>query len=367
METWRSISDCAIRRNGEPRISIVLAPRKKNASGFAIRPRFVKECAPLVAAIVVPLDLIEGRPTAPSRFALGEARRLATAFGATVLGLVMTDALSPTEQDALGQSAGTAGADKVLLALSAQFSGPPLDPTHGPFLVQMADRLRPLLILFPAGGTGWQLGPSLAIRSQAAFFPHAALGISDTDPPRLLLGRWRGREQGSRQLDFSEIERPVVAILPTGKAPGVRGNPVDLQEVDVPPAEITAPPTVIDSRPDPGAAASFARTLVIVSDGLACEAAQWEGAPDDLAVLASGQLHPALLGSACPAHVFLLDPALPSWARKALRPPLGGTVVGLSGTDQWALDAILQTDADEALRQVTLLAATAGLDSEDPS
>src|SRR5262249_44431196 len=158
----------------------------------------------------------DGEPTVPSLFALSESRRVARVAGATVFAIVMHDR---EIEGTLVARLGRAGADKVLLCEGAGLAAPPLEATHGPALQAAVQRVAPLLVLFPAGGAGPALGPSLAARLGAAYAGAADLEVSESSSPlddgigRVFLRRWRANRAGYRRLDPVEIERPVVAIL----------------------------------------------------------------------------------------------------------------------------------------------------------
>src|SRR4051812_6243876 len=127
-------------------------------------------------------------------------------------------------------SLGRAGADKVLSCEGPGLGAPPLDMTHGPALYAAVERIPPLLVLFPAGGAGAQLGPGLASRLGGAFAANAALEIGEAATPladgvgRIFVRRWRADRSSYRRLDPVELERPVVAILPSGGASTVVGS-----------------------------------------------------------------------------------------------------------------------------------------------
>src|SRR6185312_13799468 len=97
---------------------------------------------------------------------------------------------------------------------------PPLDATHGPALLAAVERVSPLLVLFPAGGAGLALGPSLAAKLGAAFAGPADLEVADTEEMlpdgvgRVFVRFWAAGRAGYRRLDPVDVERPVVAILP---------------------------------------------------------------------------------------------------------------------------------------------------------
>ena len=171
--------------------------------------------------LLVPIDLRDGEPTGPSLFALCESRRVAHVAGATVYAIVMSDR---ELDEAVVARLGRAGADKVLLCEGAGLAAPALDATHGPALQAAVERVAPLLVLFPAGGAGMALGPSLAARIGAAFAGAADLEATrrrrsaGRGVGRVFLRRWRGGRAAYRRLDPVEIERPVIAILAAGVA-----------------------------------------------------------------------------------------------------------------------------------------------------
>src|SRR5450432_3748745 len=216
--------------------------------------------------LLVPIDLREGVPTDPSLFALSEARRVAHDAGVTVFAVVLADPRSEDETHRLAGRLGVAGADKVLLCERPGFDAPPLDATHGAALQLLAERVPPLVVLFPAGGGGLQLGAPLAARLGAAFAAAADLEVSDSPVPlpdsvgRLCLRRWRRDLSAYRRLDPVELERPVIAVLGAHGAPRQDGTPdVEVQVIDAPAPSEPARVVVLESVADEDAAVSLAR------------------------------------------------------------------------------------------------------------
>jgi electron transfer flavoprotein alpha subunit len=221
--------------------------------------------------LLVPIDLRNGEPTGPSLFALSEARRIAQRAGATIYAIAMSDRELPPQ---VVSGLGRAGADKVILCEGAGLDAPPLEATHGPALLAAVERVPPLLVLFPAGGAGLELGPSLAARIGGAFAARADLVVADTAGPlsdgvgRVFLRRWRSDRSSYRRLDPVEIERPVVALLASGEPTDHAGA----AEVDV--EVIACPPPAqdgiveISSEPDETAEVSLSRVLVVVDSAL---------------------------------------------------------------------------------------------------
>ena len=130
-----------------------------------------------MASIIAYTEIEHAAITAPSRFALAEARRIADDLGATVYALLALGPTAPDELAALAGEVGTAGADRVLCCADEAVHGPSLDATHGPLLAAVAERLRPTLVLFPEGESGPKLGQPLAERMGATFMPSATLEI----------------------------------------------------------------------------------------------------------------------------------------------------------------------------------------------
>jgi hypothetical protein len=229
--------------------------------------------------------------------------------GVTVFAVVLADPRPEAETHAIASRLGVAGADKVLLCERRGLDAPPLDATHGPALQLVADRVPPLVVLFPAAGAGQQLGAPLAARLGAAFASAADLEVSESPVPlpdsvgRLCLRRWRRDLSAYRRLDPVELERPIVAVLGAHGAPREDGTPdVEVQAIDAPAAAGAARIVELASVPDEDAAVALARVLVVVdpavgADGLAALAA---AAPPGVAVVDLGRVSPAALAVSTP-------------------------------------------------------------------
>ena len=208
---------------------------------------------------------------------------------------------------------GRAGADKVLLCEGPGLAAPALDATHGPALQAAVERVAPLLVLFPAGGAGMALGPSLAARIGAAFAGAADLEATDAAGPlpdgmgRVVLRRWRGGRAAYRRLDPVEIERPVVAILAAGfAAPQLGGQGIDVDVIAcAPPKGNTI--SELSSEPDDDARIPLARVLVAVDPALGPEAVARiaAAAPAGVAVVERDRSAAALAAS-CPEIVIAI-------------------------------------------------------------
>jgi hypothetical protein len=246
---------------------------------------------------------------------------------------------------------GRAGADKVLLCEGAGLGAPPLEATHGPALQAAVERIAPLLVLFPAGGAGPALGPSLAARLGAAYAGAADLEVSEAASPlddgigRVFLRRWRANRAGYRRLDPVEIERPVVAILAAGVAPPEIGEgEIDVDVIACAPRESSV--REISSEPDPEAALPLARVLVLVDPALGPEAL-------------------ARLSADAPPHVAVVDRARAADVLAACAPEVlvavGDVELPLPGTPRGRIGAILVGDsATPAARAVDVLWRVSG-------
>jgi len=193
-----------------------------------------------------------------------------------VFALVATPPLGNKSLVTLSVPLAAAGADKLLLCEADEFGGPPDDAVAGRALDAAVARIPPVLVLFPAGGTGAVLGPPLAARLGAPFAPWSDFVVSDADGKSL---RGRGRVQvlrlrpdgrTRRRLDPAQIERPIIATVGAGRCPPATGSERNL-EIDVLPL---APPRtnrpiarVVTRTPSPHEALPQAAVLVLVADG----------------------------------------------------------------------------------------------------
>jgi electron transfer flavoprotein alpha subunit len=264
--------------------------------------------------LLVYIDLREGNPTGPSLFAVSQARRVARHAGASVFAVLLTEPLTPEALAPVTRRLGLAGADKVLLGEAPGFGAPPLDATHGPALQAIAERIAPLIVLFPAGGGGAELGATLAMRLNGAFAGCSDLVLADDEAAmpdgtgRVVLRRWRGTHSGCRQLDPVEIERPVVATLgATGRPSQTGDGDVEVEIVACEPPAQTAL-VELQSEPDEFAALELAPALVLVSDEVTPEVAQQLAAavPPEVAVVDQRRISAAALACAAPAVLIMI-------------------------------------------------------------
>jgi electron transfer flavoprotein alpha subunit len=270
-----------------------------------------------MASIVAYIELREGAITSPSRFVVAEARRIADSAGATVFALLTVGPLAQVEMDRLASEISAAGADRVLCSSSDTLGGPALDVTHGGLLAQVASRLRPLLILFPAGGVGAQLGPPLAMRMGAAYMANATVDVCGEDrgmdpaSQRVLLSRWRAARDAQRKIDVGDLERPVVASLVSGPFPPPTGEPyAEVEMVPCPDAKFPDA-RVIDSEVDTAADLEVCRALVWAGSPSAAAADAFRaGLPDGTNLATTGDSGVPALWVAAPRDLFVLPSAL---------------------------------------------------------
>jgi len=240
---------------------------------------------------------------------------MADAAGATVYALFAVGDLPQSRIDQLASEISAAGADRILCSSADALAGPALDATHGPLLASVAERLRPVLFLFPAGGAGTQLGPPLAVRIGAAFLDNASVAIvrheAAPDPPveRVVLTRWRAARDGQRRVDVGDFERPVVASLPCGLATETLG--AAYAEVEMVPCPEPGPrgPRLLTAERDAAATAETCSALLWSTVPL--DASARARLPNPLpagAAVADGAAA-ALLAAASPVEVFVWSSA----------------------------------------------------------
>jgi electron transfer flavoprotein alpha subunit len=264
-----------------------------------------------VANFVVFAEVRDGAVTAPSRHAVAEARRVASELGATVYALLAIGPASDEEIERLAGTLAAAGADRVLCCADQALAGPPLDVRVGPLLVSVAERLRPMLTLLPAGAVGPELGAPLAVRTAAVFHPRAALELVPAPAGsgarvQLVLRRCRRSDDAQRALDLRDCERPVVATVAAG-APVDRGEASVEAEMLSPGPAARAEIRELSAEPDDAAALELADTVLIGPPAGA-------GAlPAGAVMLAGGAPPPPSLDVAHPARVLLVgDGAAPA-------------------------------------------------------
>jgi hypothetical protein len=263
---------------------------------------------------------------------------VAHAAGVTVFAIVMSERHL---DDGIAARLGRAGADKVLVCEGPGLGAPPLDMTHGPALYAAVERIPPLLVLFPAGGAGAQLGPGLASRLGGAFAATADLELGAAATPladgvgRVFVRRWRADRTSYRRLDPVELERPVVAILPAGRPQTDHGS----ADAEVEVITCATPAKVgvleISSEVDEHAAAALSSVLVVVDPSL-------------------GEAALAKLTAAAPPGVIVVDAAAAAPAIAMAVPRIvltvGTSSPRLSGTPRSRVGAVLTAAPPPAKR-----------------
>lgn len=260
-----------------------------------------------MANVLVCVELRDARITSPSLFAVGEARRVAEAIGATVYALVVAD--KPDQGgprlDDLPEPLGAAGADKILLVEDPVAAACPVFPLWRPLFEQIVEPLRPRLVVFPAGSMGLQLGPPLAATIAAAFIPRASLEVLAPDaspagpqlPAVLLAHRWAPALEGQLAIDLNATPAPAVLTLTAGKPiPRAAARPAELQGVSITPGP-AAPVRLVGNEEDPEGAADIADTVVLLPPGRAQLVKE--------------------LGARAPAGTVVSDGRRPDWLRVA--------------------------------------------------
>jgi hypothetical protein len=223
--------------------------------------------------------------------------------------LVVVDNVVPLA-DALAGPLGLAGADKVLLVADPLAAGSPIEPLWRDVLDAIVERLRPRLFLWPAGSVGLQLGPLLAVRLRANFFPRATF---DLDPggiegeARLCIRRWTEKQDGYWAVGIGAAFAPAVVTLPAGHpTPGAGAGPAEvavLRAGDDGPRGIE----VLATAPAPQAAAELASTVVLLAEkGVDETVPILPQVRSDVMVVGESRSF-ELLQEACPKLVVLLS------------------------------------------------------------
>jgi electron transfer flavoprotein alpha subunit len=166
-----------------------------------------------MANVLCVIELSLGKALPVCLEALGQARRLSTALGATLYAVVPLEHAPRYGEDDLIAVLARHGADKVVLVTDEAVGATEgmRWGTHGAAIGMASDLLPPSLLLFGATAGGREVAPRAAARMGAAYLTDAWLEVKDD---RLAL--YEG--QGSRaQLLDGELEFPVVATVPPGR------------------------------------------------------------------------------------------------------------------------------------------------------
>jgi hypothetical protein len=279
-----------------------------------------------MASIVAYIETREGTPTTASRFVLAEARRLADAVGATVYALLTIGPTKPEGLEAVAGKVGVAGADRVLCCADEALAGPPLDATHGAVLAKVAERLRPNLVLFPAGEVGQELGRPLAVRLAAAFLPFASIRLvpaTESSPAAPLICCWKADFSGKHLVNLRKITHQVIATLMAGEAPSVLGEPAMDIELLTYPAPTRPQPRVVSSEPDPATVVAQAQRLLLIENKVDADTQRvLEAAmPPGIPVLGPNDPRRLALTTACPCALLVAAPSgSKRWSLPGLAP-----------------------------------------------
>ena len=220
-----------------------------------------------MANVLVYTELERGRPTDNSLAALSEARRFASAVGATVYAVLPCAQVPSYSDDDTIALLSRHGADKIVLLTAAPLGKPSLFATHGPAVLAACEQLPPAMLLFPASAGGCDIAPRVATRLGAAYAHRPRIEI---DGERVLLSRSVFGGGFERRLPIDELERPVVA---TWDGPlGQPGAECDAEVVMIqPPALREAVDEISDPAAAAGAPAKPARVLLLVGGDITAE------------------------------------------------------------------------------------------------
>jgi electron transfer flavoprotein alpha subunit len=182
-----------------------------------------------VANLLVIVEVDEGRARPVSLEALGQARRIGSALGATVYAVVPIKRAPGFGGDDLIAVLGCHGADKVVLVTDEALpagSDAMRWGTHGPALGVVSELLPPLMLVFGATVGGREVAPRAAARMGAAFVPEAWLELVDD---RLVF--FRGSGDQATTLADEEYDFPIVVTIPPGRYTPAAGD--DEAEVEI--------------------------------------------------------------------------------------------------------------------------------------
>lgn|GEM_PF-4097488 len=281
-----------------------------------------------MANIICVVELHHHRVLPVSLEVLGQARRIATALGASLYAVVPVAHAPKAGEDTFIDDLAQHGADKVILLTDegAQADGQP-DRTdtlrwgsYGPALCAVADALPPMLLLVGATLGGRDLAPRVAARLGAAYLSEAWIELEGS-----ALSLWEGSGDAARGLD-GDLEFPVVATIPPGRYAASKGD----EEVEVELVQLPAHPADFEEL---GWEADAAGRAMVVGESAASLAAALHGTA-------------TMQGAGAPALCVSLGPSighLPSEVRVGLGDGAGGDV-------HYAVAGSI-VDAEAALRQ----------------
>jgi electron transfer flavoprotein alpha subunit len=243
-----------------------------------------------VAAVLVHIDLEDDRPHPSSLIALVAGRQLASSWGATLYAaMILRDrdgSGRPSGNDAVQAQLARAGADKIVIALTAAAIAP-LWAALGSAWQAVLDQLRPRVVLFGADApSAAELAPRTGARIGARLFARARTsGIEDVELQDRDGGIARASDSGA-----------AVAMIGRATSSGASDEEVD---VLVLPLTATADPRIELAGTAPADLAHACGAIVV----LGADAGADEQVASDARRLASwlgGQLVDARAGRSLP-------------------------------------------------------------------
>jgi len=263
-----------------------------------------------VANIICVIELHQHHTLPISLEVLGQARRIATALGASLYAVVPIRHAPKAGEDGFIDELAQHGADKVILLTDDSTTPPEGERTdtlrwgsYGPALCAVADALPPMLLLMGATLGGRDLAPRVAARLGAAYLSEAWIELDGA-----VLALWEGSGASARGLD-GDLEFPVVATIPPGRYSPAKGD----EEVEVEVVQLPSHPADFEEL---GWEADAAGRAMVVGEAAAGLAAALHGTTESV-------------GAGAPALSVSLGPPighLPSEVRVGLGDGAGGDV-----------------------------------------
>jgi len=223
-----------------------------------------------VASVLVHIEVDGDRPSRASLEALGEGRRIATTLGATLYAFAVFDeelAAVEGKRDALAKTLGSGGADKVIMLPRPNRPGPPGWGTHGRYLLEVCEEVRPVLVLLAGDALGRDIAPRLAAKLGAAFVAEPSIECG----PRgeIVFSRSVYGATHRRRLAAEELGQAVVATLTPGAYKAAEGD--DEAEIIFRRGDEAAEDeggAFVEASDDPGAGLEAARIVVVAGAGI---------------------------------------------------------------------------------------------------
>ena len=191
-----------------------------------------------MANILAYIELSGDQPTASSLHLLREGRRLASQLGATLYAFLPCASPPSYGDDDIIALLSRYGADKVILSAHAPLGLPPLHAAHGATLLEACQRFPAHLVLLPAGRTGLELGPRLAVELSARLGMHARIS-RERGGVFYVQQAYRGTHAVRDRLDDT-AQPAVLTLAAPDEEPAPVANASEEAEVLVLPAPGTA-------------------------------------------------------------------------------------------------------------------------------